>query len=217
MTPHTHSTVSPSLVPVDSGPSVLPGTGRTLTDRLYAARNHAVQSALPMRRKDRQLYGVLAECLGICQDVIRDKAEGQLRDAVRVSVDERNPEIWGKGRAAGNAGRGKRYAERTSDAYVLVCRFVLEGSENYATRSRYAAALREAAKRQIAPDDLVNWLASNGGVRALYLRRPNVKPVMSSKTLYLNSPVTFRAGEAFTVTLQYDGIGGFHVISEAAQ
>jgi hypothetical protein len=183
-----------------------------LRNMLDAARAHALQTGLPARRKDAALYALLASCLAICEKVQSEGLEPELRAALKVSVDERNPEIWGQGRSAGNAGKGKRYAEKTSDAYVLVCRYVMEGRENYATRSRYATSLREAGRRKIHSAELVEWLTKNGGVHKLFMTRPVEAVVIERRTLHLNQAVKFRKGESFTLQLRYDGEGFFDVI-----
>jgi len=139
----------------------------TLRARLQAARDQALAIGLPARRKDADLYRLLAACLAFCEEVERDNLHEELRDAVRVSVDERNPEIWGQGRGAGNQGRGRRYVETGSDCYILVSRFVLEQVDTRNSVYRYAKALRVAGKRQMRAADLVEWLTKNGGVRAL--------------------------------------------------
>jgi hypothetical protein len=183
-----------------------------LHDRLEQARNHAYNGGLPVRRKDGKLYAILAECLSICEEVIRDQKEDELRAAVKVSVDCRNPEVWGKGRAAGNAGKGKRYAESTSDAYILVARYVLEGVDNRNSVYRYASTLRAAGERQIASSDLVEWLENNGGVVALYRERLDRAPLRSTKTLYLDRPVSFQIGVEFSVKVVALGGGKFAVL-----
>ena len=184
--------------------------GSDILARLDAARATAEAGSIPLRRTDAALYATLAECLGICEDVIRDGLEKDLRGAVRVSVDFRNPEL--KGRSNSNNGRGRRYAETGSDAFILVCRYVLAGRDNRNSYYRYATTLREAAKRQIGSGSLVAWLTENGGVRALYLRRPGLEETMERRTLHLNSPVTFLKSAPFNLTLKYDGKGFFDVV-----
>lgn len=174
-----------------------------LSARLAAARARAHQGGLPVRRKDGRLYAVLAECLSIAEDVIRHGQITELREALRVSVNVRGH---------GNAGRGRRYAEAGSDAFVLVARAVLEGVDNRNSVYRYAATLREAARRGIAACDLAEWLARNGGVNSLFRRRPVVARTMSTRTLHLNAPVEVPKGRPFTITLQGDGRGFFDVL-----
>lgn len=174
-----------------------------IRERLIAARNRASNGGIPIRRKDAALYSLLSECLGICEDVLRDGLLPELREAIRVSVDIRG---------ANNAGKGRRYAETTSDAYILVARAVLSDVDNRNSVYRYAVTLREAGKRQIRSADLVQWLTDNGGVRALYLARPLDACDASTKTLHLNSAVEYPKSGTFTLTLRWDGIGFFDVI-----
>ena len=60
--------------------------GMTLADRLKAVRQQALDGGLPVRRKDRDLYSILASCLEVCEEVVRDGLEDELREIFRVSV-----------------------------------------------------------------------------------------------------------------------------------
>ena len=106
-----------------------------LSAKLHAARQHAIESGLPVRRKDGDLHLLISECLAICEMVDRENMASQLRDEIAVSIDVRGQN---------NAGKGRRYAERTADIPVLVARFVLEDVENRGSMYRYAACMREA-------------------------------------------------------------------------
>jgi len=176
----------------------------SIRERIAAARDKAANGGLPVRRKDKALYNLLAECLGICEDVLRGDLLLELREAVRVSVDIRG---------AGNAGKGRRYAENGSDAYILVARAVLEDVDNRNSVYRYAGTLREAANRQIKSSQLAQWLVENGGVRALYLARPVATCNALTKTLHLNSQIKYPKNKPFSMTLRYDGKGFFDVLS----
>ncbi len=185
----------------------------TLQSRLDLAKAHAFNGGIPIRRKDGKLYQLLAECLGICEEVIRDRREAELREMVRVSVDARNPEIWGNGRAKSNNGKGRRFAYHDSDAFILVARYVLAGVDGRNSHYRYAVTLREAHKRQIASADLVAWLGENGGANALYGPATFKSDVQSKKTLHLNQTISFPREGEFTLTLRHDGKGFFDVVS----
>jgi hypothetical protein len=184
----------------------------TLQSRLDAARENAFNGGVPIRRKDGKLYQLLAECLGICEEVKARGQEAELREMVRVSVDARNPEIWGNGRAASNNGRGRRFAYSDSDAFILVARYVLAGVDGRNSHYRYAVTMREAHKRQIAAAGLVEWLGENGGVNALYGPATFKGDVQSKKTLHLNQTITFPREGEFTLTLRHDGKGFFDVV-----
>jgi hypothetical protein len=173
-----------------------------LDARLDAIRKRASDGGMPVRRKDRQLYGVLADCLTLCEDVEREGLLPELRRAVRVSVDIRGQ---------GNAGKGRRYVETGSDVFILVSRFALEGHDNRNSFYRYASTLREAAKRQIRGADLEEWLSSNGGVKALYLSRPVVTKSYCLRTIHLRDSIEYPRNRSFTITLRWDGQGAFFV------
>lgn len=187
-----------------------------LRDMLDAAKRTAQNGGLPIRRKDGTLYKMLAECLAVCELVQAENREYELRELLRVSIDARNPAIWGQGRAASNNGKGRRYAERGSDAFILVCRYVLPDTESTAGRSRYSNALREAHKQGITSRDLVAWLTEHGGVNTLFKSRRVVASDVTTRTLHLNDAITAPKHGQFTVTLKMDHRGFFNVIEVKA-
>lgn len=176
----------------------------TLAARLDAVRATALSDGIPVRRKDGRLYGLLADCLALCEDVIRNGEETELRELVRVSVDLRGQ---------GNSGKGRRYAETGSDAFILVARYVLSGVDGRNSFYRYAGTLRTAFKRGIASSALAEWLQANGGVNALYIPGGNRAATRQTKTLHLNRRITFPREGVFTLTLRHDGKGFFDVVT----
>lgn len=185
----------------------------SLQSKLTQAREHALNGGIPIRRKDGKLYALLAECLSICEEVIRDGMFEELRQMTRVSVDERRPrgEVT---RAESNNGKGRRYVEAGSDAYILVARYVLAGVDGRNSHYRYAHTLREAGKRGIAGADLAQWLTENGGVNALYRPTTMKSPLNQTRQLYLNQRIKFPREGAFTITLRHDGKGFFDVVTQ---
>jgi hypothetical protein len=183
----------------------------SLSARLDQAREHAFNGGVPIRRKDGKLYALLAECLGICEEVIAADAFEELRRLAVTRVNERQP----RGtitRAESNNGRGRRYVEAGSDAFILVARYVLSGVDGRNSFYRYAVTLREANKRKIASTDLVRWLGENGGVNALYAPAAYRKESHRTKVLHLNQTVSFPREGDFTITLRHDGRGFFDVV-----
>lgn len=187
----------------------------SLQSRLEQAREHAFNGGIPIRRKDGKLYALLAECLTICEEVQAAGMFEELRRLARVSVNERKPRGTVT-RAEGNNGRGRSYVEAKSDAFILVCRYVLAGVDERNSSYRYAVTLREAAKRGIAGVDLAAWLGKNGGVNALYAPAAYRKESHRTKVLHLNQTVSFPRESEFTITLRYDGKGFFDVVSPIA-
>lgn len=174
-----------------------------LLDMLDKARQLAIAGGLPARRKDAALYALLGQCAAVCAAVQAENREDELREIFRVSVNVRGKD---------NRGSGRRYAEAGSDVFILVARYVMSDTETTAGRSRYASALREAARRHIAPDELPAWLAENGGVNTLFRGRKTVSSDVTVRTLHLNSAATLpRRGRA-TLTLEMDHRGFFNVI-----
>lgn len=170
---------------------------------LDAAKKRAIAGGLPTRRKDKALYGLLAGCMFICEKVERENLHDELRTHIRISVDIRGEN---------NAGKGRRYAEKMADVTVLVCRYVLQ-NDNRNSMYRYAATLREAFKHQIPSTELVEWLTKNGGVNALYKSRPVTARSVKLKVLNLTTAIEVSKVEPFTITLKYNGKGGFDVVN----
>ena len=149
-----------------------------------------------VRRRD-DLYAALGACLTLCEDIRLARQEEEVRAAIAAKA---------------KGARSRTYAETETDVHVLLCRYIFE-HEGEARHGawRYGVSLREAAKRQISGADLPAWLASNGGLRALFLARPVEARSLSTKTLHLTSPITAPKEEPFTVTLRYNGQGAFDV------
>ena len=167
-------------------------------DRINALRERARFFAA-RRRSDGELYTLLGACLAVCEDVQREGRTSEVADAVRAKPAR---------------GRSRVYVERGSDVFHLVGRLVFEDDERRSANAhRYGATLREAAKQGIGGADLAGWLAENGGINALFRRRPVDARTLSTRTLHLNAPVTVpRDGTPFTVTLRHDGAGFFDVV-----
>lgn len=151
---------------------------------------------LSQRRKDLDLYQLLADTLAICEEVEREGMLEEMRDAVRDQAAN---------------GRNRVYTEQGSDVYVVVGRAVFEPEINRAASWRYSAALREAAQRQIRSHELADWLRANGGVNTLFRGRGVMRRTLSTKTLHLNQQITVPKDQEFTVVLQMDGRGFFNV------
>jgi hypothetical protein len=171
----------------------------TLSERMAALRRRAGFFA-SQRRKDVALYGLLADCLALCEEVERD---GLLPNLMAQHI----------GKA-----ESRRYFERGADVYLVVGRLVFEdGEKTRAAAWRYTAAMREAAKRQIAPADLAEWLRTEGGINELFRRRPKQPRKRTIRTLSLNSPVPYEDGRELRLVLRADGRGFFDVISSEVQ
>ena len=174
----------------------------SIRERLQLAREHADSGGVPMRRTDKALYALLAECLGICEDVARDGLLPELREAVRVTVDIRGQN---------NAGKGRRFAFKDADVYTLVARAVLEGADNRNSVYRYAGALRCAGERQIRSVELEAWLATHGGVVTLYETRQRPDIERSTKTVVLDQPIKYKVGVPITITIEATSAGRFRL------
>lgn len=150
------------------------------------------------RRRDIDLYKVLADCMLICQ-----------RAALNGFVDQMVAAHLAAERASGK----RAYFEQGGDIYLVIGRCVFEPEINRAAAWRYIATMREAANRQILPDQLVTWLRENGGINALFRARPVTARTAQTKTLHLTSAVTVPKDSPFQLTLQRSDRGFFDVIA----
>lgn len=145
------------------------------------------------------LYSVLGNCLKLVKRIQMDAyAYAELK---KMFLAQPHTNVKG------------RWLEKGSDAFVLVCRYVFTETDR-TNAMRYAQALREADKLQIAADDLAGWLKRNGGVNALYMRRPLNDIPVQTKTLRLTRSILFKRTEPFTVTLQWNTHNAFRVIRQ---
>lgn len=138
------------------------------------------------RVSDLRLYSVLASALAACEQCIDPVEEALLRRSFKALP------VTGT--------QNRQYVNKSSDVSSLVCRYIFIG-DILANASRYAHALREAQKLQIRSDDLVEWLKDNGGVNALYLRRPVARKDVRTKCLRLTTQIVVPKGRAFILTL----------------
>lgn len=151
------------------------------------------------RRKDAELYQMLADTMELCETVQREGLEIQFRK--RVAAQHPN-------------GRNRVFTEKGSDIYVVVSRAVFEPEINRGTSWRYCSAMREAAKRRIPGCDLASWLADNGGVQTLFEGRGVLAKSVTTKTLHLNAPVTVSKSAVIVLTLKRDRRGYFDVVEQ---
>lgn len=171
-------------------------------DRIRALKQQAYAGPIGKRQSSRELYGIITGCYEAAIQARRDPTDAeQLRQLVR-----------------GEASSGKgRWVLRNSDEFILVCRYVFprkgDGKGELANASRYAAAMREAEKRQMAPADLASFLKDHGGINALYLTRPLERGDVRTKTLYLDRQITAPKHGEFSLTLRRLPNNRFEVLS----
>lgn len=146
-----------------------------------------------------RLYAVLAPCLEVCE-----RCQTNPTDLAEIEAMFRQQPRDGN----------RRYVERGSDIFVLICRFVFSGT-NRSNAIRYSQCLREAVKLGIGSADLEVWLRQNGGVNALYFRRPLASSTSSARTLRLSRSITFPRDKPFTLTLQWGTDNAFLVMKFA--
>lgn len=168
-----------------------------LLDVQGAARQIVDRHTNPGQKKaSLALYGVLADCLALVEACDRDPlVEEEMRAMFAAQPKEGN----------------RRYVEKGSDSYIYVCRFVFTSTDR-TNAMRYAAALREAHKLQVRSMDLVAWMKQNGGVNALYFRRPLEAREVRLKALRLSRQITVSRHAPFSLTLRWKDDNSFEVI-----
>lgn len=177
----------------------------TIKARIDQAQDKA-RFFVTQRRKDTELYAMIADCMSICEDALALGITAQIKEDV-IS------------KSSGNK-KGRVYFEHDSDIYLIVGRHVFSDSgqsRKSAKEWRYIASMREAAKRGYSSSEIEGWLRSNGGINALFMGRPNAFKSKTRKTLHLNSSVTFPISGEFTLTLRMDNRGFFDVVHVASQ
>lgn len=142
------------------------------------------------------LYGVMASCLELCE-------------RCRWNPDEQAEleRLFAEQPKTGN----RRYVEKGSDIYVLVCRFVFTETDR-TNAMRYASALREATKLQLTSGSLFEHLQNNGGINSLYFRRPLDARRVKTKTLQLAHQIEFSRDEPLRLTLRWRSDNRFEVV-----
>jgi hypothetical protein len=167
---------------------------RTITDLTVSAKQAAQDVVVRHKRKSSfRLYSVLAQCMEIVE---RCKASHQDHAEVHALFKQQEANHW-------------VFAD--SDIFVLVCRYVFAGT--YSSNSiRYSQALREAHKLNISSDKLAAYMKRNGGVNALYFRRPLEQRSMKTKTLRLNESISFSRDAPLTLTLRWRDDNTFDVV-----
>lgn len=169
-----------------------------------ALRQRAEAGPIGKRHSSFELYALLADCMALAERVAADEKEF---NELRMSMTLR-----------GVDGGPRRYVERDSDEYILVCRYVFSdgnASKERSNASRYAHALREAARQQINSRTLNEHLRTKGGVNALFLRRPLAARMSTTKTLYLDRQISIRKGEPFSLRLLRNADGSFAVLEHS--
>ena len=165
-------------------------SGETVVSEAFRVRAIAEAGPIGKRHSSFELYGLLAECMKLTERCIANPDDEK---KIRGLVVQRP--------------RGNRtYVEKGSDAYILVCRFVFSNLRSAKTErsnaSRYAMALREASKHGLTSKTLAAHLSKNGGVNALFLRRPLERGDVITKCLVLVDTIRVKKGCPFTIKLQ---------------
>ena len=131
-----------------------------MIQRVHAASGRARAVLSSRRRKDRDLYALLADLLRLAEDVEAQGLTDDLRTAYAREL-----------RTDDGDQRSRRYVETTTTACTLVARYVLDRqSQDQTMRAathRYGKALSRAWDMGIGSADLAAYLAENGGVWAL--------------------------------------------------
>lgn len=177
-----------------------------LTVSAQAAQLRRVAEAGPIgkRYSSFELYDLLAKCSALASRCAAGDANRELRALV----------------AAGHArGRNRVYAERGSDEFSLVCRYVFgdlrsaSASAERSNASRYAAALRQARRIGVTAEALAKYLKERGGVNSLFLARPVSARSVRTRLLYLTDSVEIPKTGRVKITIERAANGRFSVVA----
>lgn len=164
----------------------------------------AIAEAGPIgkRHTSFELYELLGKCMGLAERCTPSTVDyDELR---RLVISNRD-------------GRNRRYLERASDEFILVCRFVFGGLKSAATErsnaSRYACSLRQAQSIGLTSATLAEHLRDKGGVNALFLHRPLAARRVSTKILHLDRAVDMPKNALVRLTLRRLPDGTFEVVT----
>lgn len=143
------------------------------------------------------LYNVMGTCMELCERCT-DPEEKQRLHALFLEQPK-----------TGN----RRFVEKGSDIFVLVCRYVFTETDR-TNAMRYASALREASKLNLSSADLPEHMKKNGGVNALYFRRPLNACRVKTKCLRLSTTIDFSRDKPFMMILRWRDDNTFEVIEQ---
>jgi len=174
---------------------------RSVTDIAWELRIVAEAEGIGKSKQWRELYDLLQGCAVLADRCAAGADNAEMRRLVAQQPTNGN----------------RRYVERGSDEFLLVCRFVFTNQQssgaNRSNASRYAHCLREAKSRGIAACKLAKHLEANGGVNALFLSRPNAERSVQTKTLHLTSAIKVPKFAPITLTVNRRQDGKFDVMS----
>jgi hypothetical protein len=172
----------------------------SISDLVMQTREQAEEiTARHKKLSSFRLYAVLAPVMEVCERAGRDPSErAQLEKLLSTQPHEGN----------------RRFVEKGSDIYTVVCRYVFHSSGNRANLYRYAEALRQAAAIQVGSSILAHWLRHNGGINALYFRRDAVRKPARLKVLRLLETIEFPRDRPFKLTLEWTDQNAFKVHAE---
>lgn len=166
-------------------------TSETVTSEAYRVRAIAEAGPIGKRHSSFELYDLLAKCMRLAE---RCRASKPDFDQIQLLVTQQPH------------GGNRRYVERGSDEYTMICRFVFSnlrstGAER-SNASRYAHTLRQASRCGLNSSTIAEHLTKNGGINALFLRRPLERFDVLTKCLVLTEQIRAPKGGQFTVKLR---------------
>lgn len=172
----------------------------SVAEQAYKVRKLAEAGPVGKRKTSFELYDVLAQCAALAERCAKGNEFSELRALVAQQPTTQN----------------RRYVEKGSDEYILVCRFVFgelkSSSANRSNASRYAHALREAKKQGIMSNGLAQHLSMSGGINALFLHRPLAATSVTTKTIHLTESITVAKGQEVRLVLKREPDNRFSII-----
>jgi len=177
-----------------------------ITEEARRLQQVALAGPIGKRHSSFALYRLLSDCMALavrCMNASEDR---------QALIDLIKPDEYGKGRSR------KGQVNASSSEFQLVCRFVFQhkgtsASAERSNASRYGKTLEEAFKRQIGPTKIESFLREQGGINALFRRRPLRSTSVRTKTLYLTESIDVPKTGEFTITLRRTPENAFEVIA----
>ena len=171
--------------------------------RLSSAKETAHSGPIGKRRSSFVLYNILVRCYGLAFECLLNEANRKTLEAL-----VRNQPSEGRG----------RWTLQNSDVFLLVCRYVFPrngtGRGELSNASRYASAMREAAKQNMSQERFSTVLCEDGGIQKLFLARPLKTTEIKTKTLHLDRSIVIHKNLVFTLTLRRLPDNNYEVIAQ---
>lgn len=151
------------------------------------------------KRNRSDLYQVISDCMSICEQAERRGFTKRIREMVEVRKSE------------------SETLDPKADHIDIIGRYIFEPTSGKNNAWRYIASIREAYKRQLSSETIIQWLTNHGGLSALFFERKVTRDTVSTRLLRLNSTIILPKRGTFTLKLKRTYNGYFDVVSNSGE